>query len=157
MKSEFGVSFDQAHHIKTTIINKWFPPSLTERIKGVDTLFRTDPQYERALSEQLPATGDDLKCLEKKYGGKYNAIIGQVLHPQQVSRFDTGFAVSHLAQFNVAPNEAVFEGTHWLMRYYATHPHFPIFYPRLNIKLHQSIQFKQDPGKYLEVPVPNLR
>ena len=81
------------------------------------------------MAEQLPATGEELKHLEKKYGGKYNAIIGQVLHPQQVTRFDTGFAVSCLAQFNVAPNKAAVEGTHRLMQYYATHLHVPIFYP----------------------------
>ncbi len=39
VQSEFGVSFNQTHHIKTTIIDKWFPPSSTERIKGVDAPF----------------------------------------------------------------------------------------------------------------------
>ena len=48
-----------------------------------------DPQYERAFAEQLPATSDDLKRFEKKYGGKYNAIIGQVLHPHYISLYDS--------------------------------------------------------------------
>ncbi len=82
VQSEYGISFNQTHHIKTTIIRKWFPLSSTERIKGVDTPSCTDPQYECALAEQLPATRDKFKRLEKKYDGKYNSIIVQVLHPQ---------------------------------------------------------------------------
>ncbi len=66
VQSEYGISFEQTHHIKTTIIDKWLPPSSAECIKGVDTPFWTDPQYEHALAEQLPATSDELKRLEKK-------------------------------------------------------------------------------------------
>ncbi len=55
---EYGISFNQTHHITTTIIDKWFPPTTTECIKGVNTPFCTDPQYKHALSEKLSATNE---------------------------------------------------------------------------------------------------
>ena len=77
--------------------------------------------------------------LEKEYGGKYNALIGQFLHIQQVTRFDLGFAVSRLTQFNAAPNAAAFQGLKRVARFLATHLHSLIFYPRLKLTMHQTI------------------
>jgi len=80
IQSELGISYDQTHHIRTSVLDVWFPPTTTERIKGADTPYRTDSQYEKELSEQLPASQKELMTLEKEYGGKYNALIGQFLH-----------------------------------------------------------------------------
>lgn len=39
---------------------------------SADTPYRTDGEYERALSEALPATGEELKALEDQFGGAYH-------------------------------------------------------------------------------------
>ena len=47
IQTDQGVSFDQTHHIKTNIVDEWFPASKIERIKSADTPYRTDSEYER--------------------------------------------------------------------------------------------------------------
>ena len=60
IQTDQGTSFDQTHHIQTTICDKWFPKDSTERIKTADTPYRTDSKYEKAIVSQLPATPKDL-------------------------------------------------------------------------------------------------
>eukprot|EP00956_Cyclotella_meneghiniana_P034278 scaffold103122_cov48-Cyclotella_meneghiniana.AAC.4 len=47
-----------------------FPPHkiADSKLKQVHTPFRTDSEYEKELAEQLPATEDELKLLEQRYG-----------------------------------------------------------------------------------------
>ena len=108
VQTDFGISIDQTQHIKTTLIDRLFPPNRTERLKPVDTPYRTDGEYERALAEALPATGQELKALEDQYLGSFHSIIGMFLHVEQVTRFDTGFAVTRLAQHSSCPSAPVF-------------------------------------------------
>ena len=157
IQTELGISIDQTHHIQTSVLDTWFPATKTERLKSADTPYRTDSQYERDLQEQLPATGTQLAKLEKEHGGKFNALIGQFLHIEQVTRFEIGFAVTRLAQFNAAPNAASFAGLKRIARFLATHPHAPIFYPVLKLTMHQTIRFEIEPGKYIEQLISNLR
>jgi hypothetical protein len=151
-----GISFDQTSHIITRILDKWFPANSTERLKTADTPYRTDGEFEKAINETLPATGEELARLEREYGGKYNAHIGEFLHIQQVSRFELGFALSRLSQYNVAPNEPAFQGLKRMARFLATHTHAPIFYPRLSLKMYQTIRFEVEPGKFVEHVISNL-
>jgi len=108
------------------------------------------------LETQLPATGDDLKILEKKYGGKYNALLGQVLHIAQVTRMDLAFSCARFGSFNVAPNEAAVQGIKRIGRYLVTHLHTPIFYPRQKLTMYQTIRFEYEPGKWEEHIISNL-
>ena len=157
IQTDLGVSFDQTSHIFTRILDKWFPADRTERLKTADTPYRTDDgQFEREINEALPATKEELAKLEKEYGGKYNAHIGEMLHIQQVSRFELGFALSRLSQYNVAPNEPAFQGLKRMARFLATHTHAPIFYPRQNLKMYQTIRFEVEPGKFVEHVISNL-
>ena len=92
IQTDEGISIDQTHRIKTAILDNWFPPKRTEQLKTADAPYRTDSDFERQLETQLPAIGEDLKLLEKKHGGKYNALLGQVLHIAQVTRMNLAFA-----------------------------------------------------------------
>ena len=150
VQTDFGISIDQTQHIKITIIDRFFPPTRTERLKSVDTPYRTDGEYERALAEALPATGQELKALEDQYGGTFHSIIGMFLHVEQVTRFDTGFAVTRLAQHASCPSAPAFQGLNRLARYLATHMHSPIMYPRGKPKGYQLIKFEVEPGKFVE-------
>ena len=60
IQSDYGISYDQSEHI-AELLEQWFPADSTERIKGHHTPWSTDKQFERDLSEILPATPDELK------------------------------------------------------------------------------------------------
>ena len=77
---DYGVSIDQTQHIKTKIVDKYFPLDKTECLKSADTLYRTDSKYEKALAEALSAQGKELADLEQKYGGTYHSLVGEFLH-----------------------------------------------------------------------------
>ena len=156
IQSDLGISIDQTHHIKTSILDKWFPPGMVERLKTADTPYPTDSKFEKDLSETLPATGEELTKLELEFGGKFNSLIGQFLHVEQATRFDLGFSCSRMAQWNVAPNRPAFQELKRMARYSATHPHCPIFYPRLSMKLYQDIKFEYEPGKFDIQSISNL-
>ena len=98
VQTDQGLSIDQTHHIRTNILDVWFPPGTVERLKSADTPYRTDSDYERALNEQLPATGEELAKLEKQHKGSYLSHIGSFLHVQHVTLFAIGFTVTRLAQ-----------------------------------------------------------
>ena len=156
VQSDQGISYDQTHHIKTNVIDLFFPPSSSERVKGVDTPYRTDSQYEKDLNETLPATKEELQELEKQYGASYHTQVGMLMHIFQVSQFTTGFAITRLAQFASCPNKPAFEGIRRIARHLVTHPHTPIFYPRQKLKGYQTIQLEVQPGQVIRQLISNL-
>ena len=156
VQSDLGISFDQTHHIQTTIVDEAFPAGRDELVKTADTPYRTDAEYEKALHERLPATPEELQVLEKKHGGKFNALIGKYMHIYNATRFDLGFAVTRLAQFNCAPNEPAFDGINRMARYLMTHLHTPVFYPNLDLRGYQSIRWEPEPGKAIEFVMSNM-
>ena len=156
VQTDQGISIDQTHHIRTKILDLWFPPATVERLKSVDTPYRIDSEYEQALNEQLPATEEELAKLEKQHKGSYLSHIGSFLHVQQVTLFAIGFTVTRLAQLAVAPNAAAFEGLKRLARHLTTHLHTPIMYPRRKLKGYQTIRLEVEPGKFVEHLITNL-
>ena len=67
------------------------PPSTTERLKKVHTPFLTNTQFETDISEDLPATKQQLVLPQKEYGGIYAEIIGQLMHIFVWTQPDLGF------------------------------------------------------------------
>ena len=47
VQSDMGIRIDQTHHIKSTILDVWFPPATTGLLKTADTPYRTDSDFER--------------------------------------------------------------------------------------------------------------
>jgi len=154
-QSKYGISYDQTGHIIDSIVHHFFPPDSTERLKDVHTPFRTDSQFEQDLSEQLPATGNHLRELEKRYGGSYSKLIGMLNHPYCWTRQDIGFALSRLGKYTGAPNPASFEGLYRIARYLATHRNCPVMYPRRSIQGFHSLRVDFDPPKFEEILLPN--
>ena len=150
IQTDMGISIDQTQHIKTNVVEKYFPPNRTERLKSADTPYRTDSEYEKALAETLPARGKELTDLEIQFGGAYHSLVGALLHVEQVTRFETGFAVTRLAQFASCPNAPAFHGLNRLIRFLATHLHSPIMYPRRKLKGYRPIKFETEPDKVLQ-------
>ena len=42
VQTDQGISIDQTHHIKTKILDHWFPPDTVERLRSADTPYRID-------------------------------------------------------------------------------------------------------------------
>ena len=157
IQSPFGISVDQSQHIEHTIINKYFPPEKVAEsgLKAVHTPFNTCNKYEIDLLEQLPATGEHLKALEKRYDGTYASIIGAIMHVYVWTRPDIGYATTRLSQYIQSPSEAAFAGLYRLLRYLATHRHRPIFYKRKQMSGTHIIRVDFDTPKFKEIELPN--
>lgn len=158
IQSEFGVSYDQTEHIEHKIIKKHFPDDKIgdSIMKEVHTPFRTDSQYEIDLSEQLPATKEELKKLIEKYGAPFASILGDIMHVWVWSRLDIGYATSRLSQYTHAPNTAAFQGLYRILRYLATHPHRPIFYPAgISLDDYQELRVDFDAPNFESMNIPN--
>lgn len=156
IQTEHGVSYDQTDHIQRKIINKYFPPDKINdsKLKQVHTPFRTDSDYEKDLAEQLPATKDELKILEERYGDSYGAILGELMHVEVISRFDLSYSMRRLAQFTHAPSEAAFAGLYRVLRFLATHVHRPVMYPRRSFDGFEEINVEFDDPHSRSISIP---
>ena len=108
IQTEEGISIDQSKHIYDNITSKRFNIN-DERFKTADTPFRTDSAYEKSLVETLPASHDELRELEKEFGGQYNAILGEILHVAMFARFNVAYSCSRYGQYNCAPSKPEFD------------------------------------------------
>lgn len=125
-------------------------------MKAVHTPFRTDNQFELDLLEQLPATKEELTLLEKKYAGGFSSILGEIMHVWVWSRPEIGYATTRLSQYTHVPNAASFQGLYRVLRFLATHPHRPIFYPAgLSLDDWQELRVDFDPPNYKSMDIPN--
>jgi hypothetical protein len=84
-------------------------------MKEVHTPFRTDSQFEIDLLEQLPATKEELKALEIKYGAGFSSILGDIMHVWVWSRPELGYSTTRLSQYTHAPNTASFQGLYRML------------------------------------------
>ena len=155
VQSKYGISFDQTEHIRSTILDEWFPNESKENVKPVHTPFRTDNTYERELAETLPASSAELIRLAKEYRGSYPALVGQLMHVAVWSRLDIGFAISRLARYTPVPSEPAFAGLKRIGRYLFAHQHRPIYYARLPLEGIQCLRYDYDSGKSNEIEFTN--
>ena len=128
IQSRYGISIDQTEHIKENILDLWFPNG--EYVKTVYTPFRTDGQFERDLSECLPADDQELAQLEFEYKGSFPRLMGQVQHVAVWTRIDISFGCARLSKYVTVPSRITFEAMKRLGRYLYHNPHRPIMYPR---------------------------
>eukprot|EP00956_Cyclotella_meneghiniana_P008309 scaffold11091_cov47-Cyclotella_meneghiniana.AAC.1 len=158
IQTEHGISYDQTDHIRRKIINKYFPPDkISEsKLKPVHTPFRTDSDYEKDLAEQLPASEDELKILEQRYGDSYGAILGEIMHVEVCSRFELSYSIRRLAQFTHGPTEAAFAGLYRVLRFLATHPHRPVMYPRRKFQGYDELRVDFDAPKFKSTQIPRV-
>jgi len=157
IQSKHGISIDQSEHIQDHIINKYFPPAKIEdsHLKKVHTPFRTDNKYEIDLLEELPATPEQLKILEQKYGGTYASIIGAIMHVYVWTRLDLGYAITRLSQYIQNPSAAAFAGLYRVLRYIATHRHRPIMYPRKKMAGSHTVRVDFDHPNFESIELSN--
>jgi hypothetical protein len=160
VQSQFGISYDQTEHIQENILDFWFPPDTTERLKGHDTPWNlTDKKFEKDLAEVLPATDEELKELERKYGGSFARLLGQFMHVMVWSRPEIGNTVTRIARYTPVPNWVTFAVLKRVARFFWQHPHRPVMYPRrqdISLEGHHMLRAEFDAGKYLEHKITNF-
>lgn len=137
-----GISIDQTESILSFCQEYWGSPS---KIKSVHTPFRTEPEFEKALLESLPASPVELQILEKEFGGSYRSLYGSLLHFSNVSRIDISYAMCRLGKFLAAPTRVAFEALKRIIRFLTTHPHRPIFYPCRPLTGEEIMSFQWSP------------
>ena len=64
---------------------------------------------ERELAECLPAEPDELRQLEKEYGGTHASINGKLMHIMVWSRLELGYGVTQSARFTPVPNKVTLQ------------------------------------------------
>ena len=47
VQTDQSISIDQTHHIRTKILDVWFPPGTVERLKSADTPYRSSTMVQR--------------------------------------------------------------------------------------------------------------
>ena len=77
------------------------PVSATTNIHTTDIPFRTDNQFEKDLSEALPAEPDELLQLEKQYNGPYCTLLGEFQHIKENGLVPNSVMLPHVL---VAPS-----------------------------------------------------
>ena len=81
-QSPIVFSVDQTYHIMV-LVNDWFP---AEKIRRVDTTFRTDATYEKELLAAFTLTGNALQKSEMGYHGKLGHTMERIQHIFLMSR-----------------------------------------------------------------------
>jgi hypothetical protein len=104
--------------------------------------------------EQLPATGQELKLLEEHYGGTFPGILGEIMHVENISRFELSYAIHRLGAYTHAPNAAAFAGLYRVLPFLATDPHGSIFYPNRNMDGYDDLTVHFDPRKSRSIKIP---
>lgn len=77
IQTSHGISYDQTEHIKEKIVKPRF--GNTNTFNKTQSPFLMNNQYEKQLSEQLPATSAQLRQLEATHGGSFAHKIGSIL------------------------------------------------------------------------------
>ena len=81
------------------------------------------------LLAAFPLTGHALHKAETEYHGKFGHTLGRIHHISLMSIIDLFYATCCLRTQTVAPTLPGFQGIKRCVKYLASHPHKPIFYP----------------------------
>jgi hypothetical protein len=138
------------------MVKKHFPPEKIGDSK-MKTVHRTDTKYEKDLMEQLPVNvkGKDLNALVERHGAPFNSMLCDIMHVVVWSRFDCGYATTRLSKYSHASNEAPFARLHRILRYFATHPHRPIFYPCNKLEGYKELRVDYNSPNFDFIELPN--
>ena len=107
-------------------VNIYFPNG---KFRKVDTPFWKNSAYEKELLAALPLKGSSLHEIVMEYHGKFGHTLGRIQHIALMSITDLCDAICRLATQTVAYTLPGFQGIKRCVKYLASHPHKPFFYP----------------------------
>ena len=108
------------------LVNEWSP---TEKNRKYDTPFRTDSTCEKELMAALKLTGNALRKAEMEYNAKFGHTLGWIQNIAPKDRIEFFYIDYHLATQIVAHTLPGFKGLKRCIKYLASNPHKPTFYP----------------------------
>ena len=128
IQSDTCITLDQAAY--TCDMLEHYFGSDVERIKTVRTPMRYDTDFEKELFAAVPLPSEELKQFSIKYKGGYRFWIGKLMFLCTQTRFEIGFAVQRLSEYNCGPTKPAFEAIVRILRYLAGDVLRPLVYPK---------------------------
>ena len=153
IQTDLAISVDQGEYIYDLLL-KYYGQSV-DRIKTVTTPMRSDSAYEKELFESPPLVGNELVQSAIEYKGSYRYHTGKFQYAVTYTRFDLGFSLQRLAEYNNAPTAASFEGIGRHYRYLASDVIRPLTYPRNSMSGKTTIAYFVSPEKHIKMHLPN--
>ena len=126
-----------------------------DKIKTLRTPMRYDNEYEKELYDALPLPMPTLQKFAIKYKGAYRFWIGKFMYLSTQTRFDIGFAVQRLSEFNTAPTQISYESIVRILRFLAGDVLRPITYPKRSFDGSDKVSWFATPDKKQELHVNN--
>ena len=153
IQTEHAISVDQGEYIYDLVL-KYYGKDI-DRIKTVTTPMRSDSAFEKELFESPALTNDELVHHALEYKGSYRYHTGKFQFAVTWTRFDLGFSVQRLAEYNNTPTSVAFEAIARHYRYLAGDIIRPLTYPRHSLSGTTTISYFVSPEKSIELHLPN--
>ena len=153
VQSDSCITLDQAEYTYS-MLEHYFGTDV-DRIKTLRTPMRYDNEYEKEIYDALPLPPPSLQKFAIKYKGAYRFWIGKFMFLSTQTRFDIGFAVQRLSEFNTAPTQIGFESIVRILRFLAGDVLRPITYPKRQFDDNDKISWYATPDVKQELNIGN--
>ena len=151
IQSDFCITLDQAEYT-FSMLEHYFGTDV-DHVKTIRTPLRYDSDFERELHDALPLPPKALQIFTIKYKGAYRFWIGKLMFLCTQTRFDIGFAVQRLSEYNVGPTQPAFESITRILRYLAGDVIRPLTYPKRRFDSKDSVTWYSSPNDKKELEV----
>ena len=126
-----------------------------DKVKALSTPMHYDNTYENELYDSFPLSPDELSKAAVKYKGAYRFWIGKFMFLSTQTRFEIGFAVQRLSEYNNNPTLIGFESIVRILRYLAGDVLRPLVYPKRGLNGNDTISWFAAPTQKHEITVKN--
>ena len=153
VQSDYCITLDQADYT-FAMLEHYFGMNV-DTIKTVKTPMRYDSDFEKELYNALPLPPTALKHYTIKYKGAFRYWIGKLMFLSTQTRFDIGFAVQRLSEYNNGPTQPAFESVVRILRYLAGDILRPLTYPKRKLEGQDRITWFATPTEQYDLTVNN--
>ena len=153
IQSEQCITLDQAAYT-CDMLEHYFGTDI-DKIKTVRTPMRYDTDYEKELFAAIPLPPKEMKRFVIKYKGGYRFWIGKLMFLCTQTRFEIGFAVQRLSEYNCGPTKPAFESIVRILRYLAGDVLRPLVYPKKKFEASDRITWFATPTEQYDLNVDN--
>ena len=154
IQSNHCITLDQADYT-FAMLEHYFGTNV-DNIKTVKTPMRYDTDFERELYEAFPLPPSALQQFAIKYKGGYRFWIGKLMFLCTQTRFEIGFAVQRLSEYNCGPTQPAFEAIVRILRYLAGDTLRPLTYPKRQFDASDRVTWIATPTETYDLTIPNV-
>ena len=154
VQSDHCISLDQAEYT-FDMLNHYFGNDV-DKVKSLRTPMRYDNDFEKELFDSIPLSTPELETASIKYKGAYRFWIGKFMYMTTQTRFELGFAVQRLSEYNNSPSLIGFESIVRILRYLAGDVLRPLVYPKRKFDGNDTISWYATPTQKHDITVQNL-